>query len=252
MAPDKPRSRSARRRVRVITRIAAGLVAVYAIVLATAGYFDRDPIRVFPGDGPKAGVAALYFSGDMGLHLGIALTTREALVARGIDVMGISMPTLFATRRSHAQADAIVLDAVRRGLAFSGSRKLVLIGQSFGADILQTGLATLPAALRARISAVILIVPGDTTYFRADPSSIAYRGTPDSLGRRTVAALTWAPFTCIYGVSEKDSLCPAIRVPGARIVGMPGGHFLERDSAGVNAQVLGAIAAAVPSLGRLH
>ncbi len=250
MVRDVPRPGRTRRRWRSVARIATGVIAVYAVMLAVAGYFDRDSVRVFPGEGRKADVAALYFSGDMGLHLGIALTAREALVAHGIDVMGVSMPTLFVTRRSRAATDAIVIDAVRRGLAFAGQRKLVLIGQSYGADILQTGLAALPSGLRTRIGAVILIVPGNAAFFRADPSSIAYRGTPDSLGAQTIAALTWAPVTCIYGLSEQDSLCPDIRVPGATIVGMPGGHFLERDSAGVNTHILDAIAAAVPSLGR--
>ena len=72
---------------------------------------------------------------------------------------------------------------VREGLHDTGRDRLVVIGQSYGADILAAALPALPSDLRAHVAAVILVVPGRDIFFRADPSGLAYRGTPDADGR---------------------------------------------------------------------
>lgn len=219
----------------------AVLIAVAVGVLATAGFFDRDARSLFAASGPRAGVAALYFSGDMGLRFGMGPPTAKALAAHGVPVLGVSSPALFRRHRSRADTDAIVAQAVRDVLKIAGRDKLVLVGQSFGADVLQTGLTALPDALRRRVAGVVLVVPGRDVYFRADPTGLAYRGRPDSDGRTTLRLLTWTPLTCIYGTGEPDSACPGLRLPNATLIGMPGGHFLHRDSAALIAHVLAAV-----------
>ena len=214
--------------------------------LWSAGFFDRDALRLFVPQGRRAPVAALLFSGDTGLRYGMGPSIARSLAHVGIEVAGVSSPSLFGLHRSRTELDAIVADAVRQGLARSKAARLVLIGQSFGADVLQTGLADLPVALRHRIAAVILVVPGKSVFFRADPTGIAYRGTPDSLAASTIDQIDWAPLTCIYGLAETDSACPAVHVEGAHVIGMPGGHFLSRDSQGLARQILAAIERAVP------
>ena len=244
------RSLSARRSNRRWPRIVgcAALVAVaLGIVAALGGFFDRDPIHVLAPEGPAKPVAALYFSGDMGLRFGMGPYTSAALARRGIAVTGFSSPAFFAAHRTRAEVDAVVAAAVRQAMARTGRDRLVLIGQSYGADILQTGLAALPADLRPHVAAVVLVVPGDTVFFRADPSGLAYHGIPDSRGASTVNAIRWAPLTCIYGAAETDSLCPAVRLPRATLIRMPGGHFLARDSDGLVGHVVDAIRRAVPA-----
>jgi type IV secretory pathway VirJ component len=139
--------------------------------------------------------------------------------------------------------DAFMVDVVRTALARTGKARIVVMGQSYGADIVQTGLANLPADLRRRVAAIILVLPGDAVFFRADPTGWSYHGTPDSVAATTANTLTWAPLTCIYGVEEDDSLCPLVRVPGARIVGMPGGHNIRHDEDALLTHVLEAIRA---------
>ena len=56
-------------------------IAYQALVLAlllggtallwVAGYFDRDPVHIYGNPADGSPVAAVYFSGDMGLHLGM-------------------------------------------------------------------------------------------------------------------------------------------------------------------------------------
>lgn len=231
-------------------QIAAGLALVagaIALLLAAAGYLDRDPHRLFAAAGPRAGVAALYFSGDMGLRFGMGPVTSHALAAHGVDVLGVNSSTLFRAHKTRAETAAAVAQAIRDTLRLTGSDQLVLIGQSYGADVLQTGLVDLPPAMRRHVRAVVLIVPGRDVFFRADPTGFAYRGTPDSDGSRTLGTLRWVPLTCIYGARERDSACPAARGSNATVIAMPGGHFLNRDSAALIGHVLAAVARAAPS-----
>ncbi len=249
-----PRTAAARRwrRGAWVTGILSAIVVLFVYL---AGYFDRDPVHVYPAIGVRSTgappVAVVNFSGDMGLRFLLGASTSRGLTEHGIPVVGITTPALFARHRTRQELDAIVADGVRTALARTRARRVVVMGQSYGADIVQTGLANLPADLRARVAAIVLILPGETVFYRADPSGLLYdHGTPDSLGVTTADTLNWAPFTCIYGIEETDSLCPRITLAGVRKIGMPGGHNIHHDADGLLAHVLTAIRGAVPDAAR--
>ncbi|AJP74780.1 Type IV secretory pathway VirJ component-like protein [Sphingomonas hengshuiensis] len=214
-------------------RIAAAVLLVVALLLglyAAAGFFDRDPIRLFAADRARSDVAAVYFSGDMGLRFGMGRYVADGLAKSGVPVLGISSSTAFATHHSRAQTDAIVADAIRQTLQRTGAKRIVVLGQSFGADIVRVGLAHLPQDLRGKVAAAVLVVPGQNAYFRADPSGLAYRGAPDATAAEA-PLLGWLPLTCIRGATETDSLCPALTLPNVRRITLAGGHFLRSDHA---------------------
>jgi len=245
MVSSQYRSRRRRRLVGIVGFVCVG-VGLLLGVAALAGFFQSDPVRVFAGEGPARRIGVVYVSGDMGLRFGPGPYVSRALAQDGITVLGLNTPTLFRRHRTAAQIDGIVAGAVREALVRTGAQRLVLIGQSFGADILHTGLAHLPPGLRSHVAGVVLIVPGRMVYFRADPTGIAYRGTPDGRAQDTLRQLDWAPLTCIYGRQEADSACPAVSLPDATLIAMPGGHFLRNDHAGLLAHVMGAIRRAAP------
>lgn len=249
-----PRTVAARRwrRGAWVTGILSAIVVLFVYL---AGYFDRDPVHVYPAIGVHAAavppIAVVNFSGDMGLRFLLGASTSSGLTEHGIPVVGITTPALFAHRRTRGELDAIVADGVRAALARTGAKRVVVMGQSYGADIVQTGLANLPPSLRTRVAAIVLILPGDSVFYRADPSGLLYdHGTLDSVGATTGNQLGWAPFTCIYGVEETDSLCPLLTLPNVRKVGMPGGHNIHHDADGLLAHVLAAIRAVAPGAGR--
>lgn len=222
-------------------RVAAVTSAFVCALVAAAGYFDPQPYHLYPGKPPVRDIAVVNVSGDMGLRFLLGASTSRGLTEHHVTVLGVSSPVVFRRHRTRAEVDAFVANVVREGLARSGARRVVVMGQSFGADMVQTGLADLPAGLRAKVAGIILALPGDTVYFRADPTGYAYTGKPDSIATATADTLTWAPLTCIYGVEETDSLCPKLKVPGATIVGMPGGHNLRHDAQGLLNHVLAAV-----------
>jgi len=215
-------------------------------MVAAAGYFDADPVHVYPARPPASGVAVVNISGDMGLRFLLGASTSRGLTEHHVTVVGVASPVVFRRRRTRAEVDAFVADVVRTALARTGAQRVVVMGQSYGADILETGLAALPPTLRSRIAGAVLVVPGESVFFRADPSGLGYRGMPDHIGAASLDRLDWLPVTCIYGRDEQDSACPDVHLPHATIIAMPGGHFLDNDRKGLFAHVLTAIRQDVP------
>jgi type IV secretory pathway VirJ component len=204
------------------------VVAANAPALHLLGYR-----RIVQFDAPSSGpypAVAVFLSGDMGFGFGLGGPVASAVAAHGIPVFGVSTPVAFARHRSAAEARALVASAIRQALNQTGARHVVLMGQSFGADIVATVAPELPPALRRRIVAIDLIVPGQNVYFRADPTGLAYMGAPDARPAKALRALDWAPVICIQGKRETDSLCPTLKGTRARLLALPGNHYLERNA----------------------
>ncbi|MFS2110760.1 AcvB/VirJ family lysyl-phosphatidylglycerol hydrolase [Sphingomonas sp. Sphisp140] len=221
------------RKLKVTLAALALLLAAFTGWLGYIGYlggpvyFDIAPTRPTP---PAAkGLAVVLVSGDMGFRIGMGPEIARRFADEGVPVVGVSSLAYFRQERTPAEVQALIADAARRALAFGHADRLVLIGQSFGADMMHVGLTGLPADLRAHVKMVALVVPTDTVFYRASPSELFNWAKPDAMALPTGRQLTWVPTLCVQGVEEKDSLCPMLTQPNVRRVALPGGHMLHHD-----------------------
>ena len=231
----------------VRTRLAIGLFALAAVGLTALaapvlGLLGTEPIVMFPAAEPHPRVAAVFLSGGMGEKV------AAAVAAKGVPVVGVASPVVFATHRTRAEADAVVAGAVRLALTRTGASRVVLMGQSYGADILATTAPDLPPDLRARVLAIDLTVPAHDVYFRADPVGLAYLGKPDAHPLLAMRGVDWAPVVCVYGLEEKGSLCPSL-AGRARVIGLSGDHYLGHDAPRLIATTLRALHEVAPEAG---
>ncbi len=229
-----------KRRGKTILAVAAAAAIGFAAWLGHIGYFGG---QVYFEMAPKAAAGAaprpplvpprtvaVLFSGDMGFRVGMGPKIAERLSADGVPVLGVSSLVYFRNERTPAQVRAFIADAARRALAFAHADRLILIGQSFGADMLQVGSVGLPDDLRAKVQMVALVVPGNTVIFRASPGELFNWVKPDAPAWPTARQLTWAPVVCVQGVEEADSLCPQLNLGNVKRIALPGGHPLHRDA----------------------
>lgn len=215
-------------------RVTVGLLVAACVAgMVYTGYIGG---RVFAEFTPKVspppalkGIGAVLVSGDMGFSVGMGRDIAARLRRDGIPVLAVNSLAYFRHRRSSADDQILVAGAVHRGLALPGISKLVLIGQSFGADMLQAGLPGLTPPLRSHVMSVVLVVPGDTVEYRASPSNLFDWGEPSLPALPTARGLNWVPALCIRGAEETDSLCPLLTQPNMHSVVLPGGHPLHRD-----------------------
>jgi type IV secretory pathway VirJ component len=225
--------------------------AIFALFLTYIGYFspfdfEYIPATETPAPG-KADIAAVVVSGDMGLNIGMGGQIAERLAAAGIPVIGVNSLTFFRNKRSPNDVVTLINDATKAALKFGKAKQVILIGQSFGADMLPVGLVGMPAELRAKVRMVGLVVPTDTLYFRASPSEMFNWSKPDGDALPYSRKLTWVPTICIYGAEERASLCPALKQPNVHSVTLPGGHPLHRDADAVLNELSAAIDDIAPS-----
>lgn len=219
-------------RAKAILALAAAATG-FAAWLGHIGYFGGQvyfelPARPSAAAPPRT--VAVLFSGDMGFRVGMGPRIASRVAADGIPVLGVSSLVHFRHERTPTEVQAFVTDAARHALAFTHAEHLILIGQSFGADMLQVGATGLPADLRAKVQMVGLVVPGETVIFRASPAELFNWAKPDATALPTARQLTWAPVVCIRGIEENDSLCPRLDLPNVRQVALPGGHPLHYDA----------------------
>ncbi|WHU04850.1 AcvB/VirJ family lysyl-phosphatidylglycerol hydrolase [Sphingomonas sp. NIBR02145] len=225
--------RRSRRKLKIALVALALVLAGFTGFLTYIGYFggpvfyDIAPTKPTP---PHArGLAVVLVSGDMGFKIGMGPEIARRFAAEGVPVVGVSSLAYFRQQRSPAEVQALIAAAARRALAFGHADRLVMIGQSFGADMMHVGLTGLPADLRARVKAVALVVPTDTVFFRASPNELFNWAKPDAMALPTGRQLTWVPTLCVQGVEETDSLCPKLTQTNVRRIVLPGGHMLHHD-----------------------
>ncbi|MBU6266933.1 MAG: virulence factor [Sphingomonadales bacterium] len=232
---------------RVIAALAALLLGA-ALALAWLGYWDRDVLVAYaPTTQPMPqdrGLAAVVVSGDMGLKAGLGGPTAQRFAAHGIPAIGVNSLGYFRHRRSQHDVTALLAAAIRRAMAFGHAGRVVLVGQSFGADMVHYGLPGLAPDLRRRIAMVALVVPTRTVFLRVSPLEMLDRTPPDAPALPTARGLDWVPVICLRGAEESDSLCPLLRQPNVTQAVLPGGHLLKFDADALFAALHRALAAA--------
>lgn len=223
-----PRTRLWRRPERLL--VAAALVVLLLLTLRVG--FAAMPLFVEYEGAPlrNAPVAAVLVSGDMGLAVGMGHRIAERLEHAGVPTLGINAPAFFMERRPPDEIAGLIERAARRALADHPRARLVLIGQSFGADVLPVGVNRLPPDLRARLALVALVVPSTTAYYEISPAEFFGFATPAGRSADEASMLRDEPVLCIRGARERDSLCPELVGANVRHVTLPGGHMLHRDA----------------------
>lgn len=213
--------------------IALGLAGLAAIAfLALTGWLGGTVMTSYrPAIATGQPRAAVYLSGDVGPRLGLGTGVIETLRGEGFAVVAVNSATYFNRERRPEEVARLVNVAVGRAAALSGAARVVVIGHSFGADMLHVALARMTATDRARIAAVILVAPGQTIEFQVSPLEMLGLGGAGLDAMPTARQAGFVPVSCIYGEDEAESLCPRLRLPELLRIALPGGHNLRFDSA---------------------
>lgn len=207
-----------------------------------AGYYGGPLFHDIPAaNADPAKPALVMLSGDLGNRIGMTPRISARLNTRGYAVVTVNSLTYFSPRRTARETARLIEAAMVRAMKLGKTDHVVLIGQSFGADMLHAGLAQFSPAARAPIRAVVLVVPGEDIIFRASPIELAGFETPDQRAYPTASRLRWVPVTCIHGADEAGSLCPELQMPNVRRITLPGGHKLNSDARALEAAILPAI-----------
>ena len=196
------------------------------------------PIVEVPASGPGTRFAVML-SGDGG-WAGIDKGIGAAFAAHGIPVAGFDSLRYFWSTRT-PDGLAADLDRVIRYYAARWKRsEVILIGYSQGADVLPFAVNRLPAATRARVRATTLLGPGQKASFEFHVTHWIGPSGDKPIAPEAVK-LSAATTLCVYGIDEKDSLCPELAPGHARPIPLEGGHHFGGDYDALAMRLLDAI-----------
>lgn len=174
---------------------------------------------------------ALLISGDGG-WTGFDQGLATALARRGLPVVGLDAQQYFWQARTPAETAAALAPVLRRYQQQWQRPRVVLVGYSFGANVLAFVLRRLPPELRAAVAATVLVSPTPRADFEihlADMLGVAdTRDTYDvldELRRRGPGA----PVRCLFGSDEDASLPTRFQAVGAAVQVLPGSHHFNDD-----------------------
>ena len=200
------------------------------------------PITEVPADSGRT--VALFLSGDGG-WAGGDRAVAQGLARSGVAVVGLDLRKYL--RAAHRTPESTARDAAQildhYATAWHRDR-LVLVGYSRGADLAPFVVSRLPEALRRRLALVALVGFADRASFEFHWEDLLH-----DVPRRTdlptqpeLDRIRGTPILCVYGASEKGSLCPSLDPSLARVVRHAGGHVLDASSgAAVAALVVDAL-----------
>jgi type IV secretory pathway VirJ component len=190
---------------------------------------------------PETGRMAVMLSGDGGwaaLDRGVA----AELARRGIPTVGWDSLSYFWKPRTPDEAGMDLERVLQHYTNVWQKEEVLLIGYSFGADVLAFMANRLSPEMRTRVKLVVFLGlgPGASFTFHLTDwiGGVAAGGLPVV---PEVEGLTWVPRICIYGDREQDSTCPSLAGGGVQVLGIPGDHHFEDDYRGIVNRVMGAL-----------
>jgi type IV secretory pathway VirJ component len=199
------------------------------------------PLTEVPSSIPGRDEMAVLLTGDGGWALpdrGLAQTLAKG----GVPVVGWSSLSYFWHRKTPARTTADLELILRSYLRRWHKERAILIGYSFGADVVPFLANRLPPDLAARLSRVVLLSPGGRAEFYFHFTDWLGRVAPDSLPvLPELERLRGSKILCSYGAQEDDHFCADLP-PGLAVVQVrPGGHAIGRGFGRVAAWILASL-----------
>jgi len=203
---------------------------------AVAGIGDLPLQEVHAAGG--AAEFALLLTGDGG-WAGLDQELAARLAAKGIPTVALNSLKYFWSERTPDQTAGDVTRVLRHYLAAWHAQRVLLIGYSFGADVLPFVVNRLPPEVRAQVASVSLL--GLDAHASFEIHLADWVGDTDAgpATRPELEALKEMPILCIYGEGEADSICPQLTAGHITREQVGKGHHFSGEYALLADRILG-------------
>ena len=213
-------------------RLASLLMLPWLLALGCAQSAEAPPSRLPLVEMPVPGSDRLVIlmSGDGGWRALVRGMSAE-FNRQGISVLGWNSLRYFWRRKTPEQAAADLASAIETYRQRWQVSEVVLVGYSFGADVMPFLYNRLPPEQRSVVRFVALLGLAPQADFHAKAGGWLGLGRSDGLAvLPQVERMPAARLQCIQGRQERDSLCPQLRTLGVAVVAAEGGHHFDGDA----------------------
>jgi type IV secretory pathway VirJ component len=173
---------------------------------------------------------AIILSGDGG-WAGLDKSLAAGLAARGVPSVGWSSLRYYWTPRTPDGAAADLARIIRHYMSEWAAKRVILVGYSFGADVLPFLVNRLPASLQSHVRSVALLGLSETADFEFHLSDWIGHGGASQYRTVPEAERLTVPVLCVRGADEHDSGCRAVKGPHITSLDVGNGHHFSGDYA---------------------
>jgi type IV secretory pathway VirJ component len=180
---------------------------------------------------------ALLITGDGG-WAGLDRELAARLAANGVPTVALNSLKYFWSERTPDETARDVARLLRHYLAAWNKQRVLLIGYSFGADVLPFVVNRLPPELRVRVASVSLLGIDAHASFEVGIAEWIGSETGGAPTKPELAKVGQLPVLCIYGAGETDSICPGLSGPGIAREQVGSGHHFSGEYATLADRIL--------------
>lgn len=175
-----------------------------------------------------ADTMAIIITGDGG-WAEIDKNIAKILAEKGIPTVALDSLSYFWKARTVEETTQDVETVIAQYLEKWNKKKVILVGYSFGADVLPFIANKLSTKTQKQVALVALLGMGKTAAFEfrlsswmdADKSSDRLPLLPE------VEKMKWAHAICVYGVDDEAANCVPTEALGVKIIRMTGDHHFD-------------------------
>lgn len=188
------------------------------------------PLVEVPASKGESDTLAVIISGDGG-WTSIDRELGNALATTGMAVVGLNSLQYFWKKRTAESSAEDLQKIIRHYLAAWNKSKVIVIGYSFGADVLPFMVNRLPEDMLSKISLAVLLGPSSYAGFEFHVTDWLDIVLPKSAKPvlPEVEKLRGMKILCVHGEAEKDTLCKKLDPAQAKVLATKGAHHFGGD-----------------------
>lgn len=178
---------------------------------------------------PTMDTMAIIYSGDGGWR-DLDKDVGSFLQQDGVPTIGVdSLRYFWSEKKPQDIADDLsrIIDTYRKEWKV---KNVVLIGYSFGADVIPVTYNLLPEKDKSRVVQMSLLSLSHEVSYEISVGGwlgVSGSGTQDPV--TDLEKVDPKIVQCVYGTDDEDAACPALKDKGAEIIGIDGGHHFDED-----------------------
>ncbi|QQZ35154.1 virulence factor family protein [Pseudomonas sp. SK2] len=190
--------------------------------------------------GQTTDTVTLFLSGDGGWR-DLDRDVAGEMAKLGYPVVGIDTLRYYWQHKTPEQSAADLSELMQHYRQKWGTKRFVLTGYSFGADVLPAIYNRLPVEDQQRVDAVVLLAFARSGSFEIEVEGWLGKEGQEAPTGPEMAKLPASKVVCVYGVEETDeSGCTDKTAVGERLK-LPGGHHFDENYPALAKRLIGEI-----------
>ncbi|MEX5352606.1 AcvB/VirJ family lysyl-phosphatidylglycerol hydrolase [Pseudomonas juntendi] len=190
--------------------------------------------------GQTTDTVTLFLSGDGGWR-DLDRDVAGEMAKLGYPVVGIDTLRYYWQHKSPEQSAADLSELMQHYRQKWGTKRFVLTGYSFGADVLPAIYNRLPDEDKRRVDAVILLAFARSGSFEIEVEGWLGKEGQEAPTGPEMARLPASKVVCVYGVEEADESGCTDKTAVGEHVKLPGGHHFDENYPALAKRLIGEI-----------